>query len=355
MTSAGDQKRPDPVPEDAPDPEEDDLDDLDDVLDEFSATKITPSSTNPATSGPGRPITGAEEASDTTNTKGTTEDGPPVSEEDFTNQLQSGMADMLKELETNPEMAKQFEEMMAQFGPLPPGEDDKSSAQSTQEALKDVAKSMDLPTSSADAAVSSPSASSATKPSPSTNSEDKTFQDTIRRTMDRMNASSSAATAASASKTKGPSEDDLMSALLAEMGKGGAAGEGGDDALSKMLLSMMEQLTNKDILYEPMKELDSKYPAWLKERSIGEAKEKEITTEDRTRYEQQRALVREIVERFERPGYSDDNPQDREIVVERMQKMQAAGSPPSDLVGDMAGAEAIFNDMDAGSGGCPQQ
>ena len=322
------------------------------VLDEFSATKITPSSTDPTASGPGRPTSAPRDAR--TTAEHASENEPPISEEDFANRLQNGMADMLKELESNPDMARQFEEMMAQFGPLP-GDGTVDSSQATQEALKDITN----------APKSSRSAKNASTPTPpfffndSATSEiytdDKNFQDTIRRTMDRMNASSSAATAASAAKAKKPSEDDIMSALLAEMGKGENGGEGGDDALSKMLLSMMEQLTNKDILYEPMKELDSKYPAWLEQRRIGGPQEKDISIEDRTRYEQQQTLVKEIVGRFERRGYSDDNPQDRDFIVERMQKMQAAGAPPSELVGDMAGAEAIFNDMDAGSGGCPQQ
>jgi len=32
--------------------------------------------------------------------------------------------------------------------------------------------------------------------------------------------------------------------------------------------------------------------------------------------------------------------------------MQAAGSPPPDLVGDLGAAQEMFSDMD---GGCPQQ
>ena len=78
---------------------------------------------------------------------------------------------------------------------------------------------------------------------------------------------------------------------------------------------MMEQLTNKDILYEPMKELDDKFPAWMEKNKEKTAKD------DLKRYEEQKTLVREIVGRFERKGYSDDNRQDREYIVERMQNV----------------------------------
>lgn len=108
-----------------------------------------------------------------------------------------------------------------------------------------------------------------------------------------------------------------MATLLRELqdANGGADGDG-DDTFSKMLLGMMEQLTNKEILYEPMKELDNKFPAWL------EGHKGALPVEDERRYGEQRALVREIVGRFEREGYSDGNAEDREFIVEKMQKVR---------------------------------
>jgi peroxin-19 len=81
-------------------------------------------------------------------------------------------------------------------------------------------------------------------------------------------------------------------------------------------------------------------------------------------------MVKQIVERFEKKGYSDDNEDDREYIVERMQRvssaalmrardyannisqMQAAGSPPPDLVGDMSAAQEALGELE---GGCPTQ
>ena len=83
---------------------------------------------------------------------------------------------------------------------------------------------------------------------------------------------------------------------------------------------MMSQLTNKEILYEPMKELYDKFPAWLEENRSKTGKE------DLARYEEQHAMVKQIVERFEKKGYSDDNEDDREYIVERMQKVSNAAS-----------------------------
>lgn len=136
------------------------------------------------------------------------------------------------------------------------------------------------------------------------------FQETIRRTMERMQASGESATAAATAK----GSDDFMAEMLRQMGGDGGL-EGSEEDFSKMLLGMMEQLTNKDILYEPMKELNDKFPGWM------EKNKDTISQEDRARYELQEGLVKEIVGKFEESGYADSNAADREYIVERMQKV----------------------------------
>lgn len=215
------------------------------------------------------------------------------------------MAEMLRELEANPDLAKQFEAMMG--GALPG-----LSASGASASVSTVPV-----TAPASSVTTAPAPAGAAKPG------EDTFQETIRRTMERMQSSS--ASAARASDTAATSEEDMMAALMAQMGAGGMGdGEGGDDAFSKMLLGMMEQLTNKDILYEPMKELQTKFPAWLAERGQGGAKKGEVAEDEMTRYREQARLASEIVGRFERRGYSDGNAADREYIVERMQKVSQA-------------------------------
>ncbi|XP_014558649.1 hypothetical protein COCVIDRAFT_24888 [Bipolaris victoriae FI3] len=312
-----------PPPEVASDPEEDDLSDLDDVLDEFANTKLdakapTASSIEaaypksdkaPSSSGPGRPP----------------EDVAPADlllddQEEFQKQLQKEMEQLLGQ----GDFQKQFEEIMKEMSeemgganPLDAGAHVHSEGQ----------KATGAPTSS--------EKETAAK-------AEKSFQETIKKTMERMQSSSDTAASAAASS----SQDDILAQMLASMESGGFGGEGGDEDFSKVLMGMMEQLTNKDILYEPMKELDDKFPKWMEENKT------KVEKDDLKRYEEQQTLVREIVGRFERKGYSDDNAQDREYIVERMQKMQAAGSPPPDLVGDMNAAQEALQDMDQG---CPTQ
>lgn len=146
---------------------------------------------------------------------------------------------------------------------------------------------------------------------PGATTGEASFQETIKRTMERMQASGDQATAAAAAE----GSDDFLAELLKQMQTGGLEGAGSEEELSKMLLGVMEQLTNKEILYEPMKELNEKFPGWLE-------KNRDKTSEDDLkRYEAQQKLVKEIVDKFEEPTYSDGNAVDREYIVGRMQKV----------------------------------
>jgi len=310
--------------ETAPDPEEDDLDDLDgtqrtrdsptfeyptltyspDVLDEFQSTSISskpaaaaavdPSaSTAPRASGPGRPPEPF-----------TAENAPLPNEEDLAAQLQSGMSNLISELDSNPDMQKQFEAMMQELIAAGAAPSDHAAGQHLKEAVDAVPKAL-----RSAAGEDQPATAGASKKPAGTGE----FSDTIRKTMARMQQSGDAATAAAATTTGGEqSEEDLLAQMMKELQ---GSGEGGEEDFNSMLMNMMTQLTNKEILYEPMKELHDKFPAWM-EKNAGT-----VGGEDKKRYDEQQKLVDEIVARFERKGYADDNEDDREYIVQRMQKV----------------------------------
>ncbi|CRK38432.1 hypothetical protein BN1723_007716 [Verticillium longisporum] len=311
-------KRPELPVEDVPDPDEDDLDDLDDMLEEFSKRPAGQSTSGPASGPPpGADSAGGNSGPDTSDKS--LED--MFGDEEFAKQLQAGMSDLLGELEKNasfpilgPEMQTQFDDMFKSMA-----------AATAQDATSEGAR----PGSSSGPAQPGASADA--------QAADASFQETIRRTMERMQASGDSATAAAADS----SSDDFLAELMKQMGEGGGPdGAGGEEDFSKMLMGMMEQLTNKEILYEPMKELHDKYPEWM------EKNKDKTPAEDLKRYQEQQVIVKEIVAKFEQPTYSDSTPADREYIVQRMQKMQDAGSPPSDLVGDMASAQEAFGAPD---------
>ncbi|KAF1829009.1 Pex19-domain-containing protein [Decorospora gaudefroyi] len=287
---------------------EDDLSDLDDVLDEFANTKLdakAPTSASiasaypnaPSSSGPGRP------PQDTSPAELLLED-----QDEFQKQLQKEIEQLLGQ----GDFQKQFEDIIKEMSENMGGE---NLLEAPEHMHTHAAEGAKEGSKEKDAAGQSGKEKEAASQPPK--------------------------------ETAAAPQDDMLAQMLAAMESGSFGGEaGGDEDFSKVLMGIIEQLTNKDILYELMKELDDKFPAWM-EQHKGKVEEADIK-----RYEEQQTLVREIVARFERKGYSDGNAQDREFIVERMQKMQAAGSPPPDLVGDMNAAQEALQDMDQG---CPTQ
>ncbi|TPR09054.1 XFP N-terminal domain family protein [Aspergillus niger] len=172
------------------------------------------------------------------------------------------------------------------------------------------------------------------------------------RTIERMKESGDKATAAA---SEDDMSDDLVAQLIKAIEAGASSGEGGDEGdLTKMFMGMMEQLSNKEILYEPIKELDTKFGPWIKENK-GKGK---VSEEDMARYERQAGVVRQIVSKFEEKGYSDEDPKCREYVWEKMQEMQAAGNPPDELISAPWMEDLKGPGGGAGAGGvpdCPQQ
>ncbi|KAH0383919.1 Pex19-domain-containing protein, partial [Aureobasidium melanogenum] len=296
----------------APDPDEDDLSDLDDMLDDFSAASIKDQK-------PAAPSTSTAQSSTTSQSNPSSSSippQPPAEDDDFARQLQAGMAELLGGLDEDPEMQKQFEQMMKEL-----------SAAAEQEA----------------ASTPAPSADAAPKPNTTSSSSAKpAFASTIEKTMERMQASGQSASAAAASS----SQDDMLAQMLKDLEAGNFPAMDGDQGdFNSMLMGMMEQLVNKDILYEPMKELHDNFPDWLEKNKDSTSKQ------DLERYKTQQAVVKDIVDRFEKKNFSDDNKEDREYIVDKMQQMQAAGAPPPGLVGEMNAAQDMLSEAD----GCPQQ
>lgn len=151
-------------------------------------------------------------------------------------------------------------------------------------------------------------------PGASTEAPSESFNDAIKRTMGRMKESGDKATAAASN------EDDLSDDMIAQLLKAveaGAEGAGEDGDLSKMFMGMMEQLSNKEMLYEPMKELDMKFGPWLeKNKNSGT-----VPIEDMERFQKQAEIVKQIVTKFEERSFSDDDPKCREYIWERMQEV----------------------------------
>lgn len=203
---------------------------------------------------------------------------------------------------------------------------------------------------------------------------EENFEEKIRRTMERMQQSGDQATAAAAEDA----DDDFVAQILKSMGNGDGEEGMSEEGFDKMLMGMMEQMTNKDILYEPMVELNKKFGPWLDENKSSRP------TEELRKYEEQARIVKEIVDKFNEKEYSDDKPECRAFIWEKMQvvslkrepvcltaeshlfhsnavflQMQGIGGPPDDLVenpiSDDNWLKNALKPGDNGQPGCPPQ
>ncbi|TIC25890.1 hypothetical protein E3Q12_00781 [Wallemia mellicola] len=85
----------------------------------------------------------------------------------------------------------------------------------------------------------------------------------------------------------------------------------------------MTELLSKDILYEPLKELSTKYPDYLDNN-----KPPKLSQEDYDNFKKQHGYVNDVLAIFE-----SDSP-NKDSVLDLMTKIQECGSPPKDIIGD---------------------
>ncbi|KAJ1916300.1 Peroxisome chaperone and import receptor [Mycoemilia scoparia] len=169
-----------------------------------------------------------------------------------------------------------------------------------------------------------------------------TFQETIQQTMNKLKESSDRAEAETAASSS--NHDDMLEQLLKQMeGLGGTAGTGDDSQFEGMFENMFSMFMSKEMLYEPMTDLNKEYPKYL------EANKGKIDAADYERYQKQYGCVKEILKAFdEMPKGKEDTPENEAKIKELMEKMQSYGQPPEELLKHLA------PDMDFGQDGEPK-
>jgi peroxin-19 len=94
---------------------------------------------------------------------------------------------------------------------------------------------------------------------PSTTTTKTSFSETLSRTMERIQESESAADKARDEDVSQSETDAFLAEMMKQLDSaGGGDGMGGEAGMAKLLEGMMEQLMSKDILYEPMKDLQER-------------------------------------------------------------------------------------------------
>jgi len=254
---------------------DDDLDDLDDLLDDFADDVLNkPPGSGIITDAAGS--TAAKEAGDAS---------APKADAPLDDEFKNNIEELIKDLNiSDPETKDQFADLVKQF-----------ELNHREEAEAEAKKPYN-------------------------------FEYVMKETMERLKKSGDTVDEKIKNDPSSANPEDMLSQLLA--GMGGAGGEGGDMDMSKLLVDMLEQLSTKEALYEPIKDLNTKLPDYLKE------KKGVIPDFQYTQYTKQYEITSEIVAVFEAPGYSDDQKDKREKVNTLLESLQEMGQPPSELVGE---------------------
>ncbi|KAH9915458.1 Pex19-domain-containing protein [Epithele typhae] len=290
--------------------EDEDLDDLDDVLEQFTAPPRPPPPS--ATSPPA-----AQPSSSSSAPTASASVAPPAGaldglDDDFARELTKGMEELFKDVASG-----------AGLGGVPAAGDGDAERERAFKAAWEamLVESMNGSLDPEDLRGGAGTASTSTAGAGSGSTE--SFQDNIRKAMEKMKESDRKADEAASQGGDGGLED-----LFARLG-GDLGGEESEEDLKGMLEQMMSQLMSKEILYEPLKELHDKFPGYIKEH------ESTMSAEDKTRYESQYKVVGQIVGTFEDASYSDEDAEKGLKIVELMQEMQEFGSPPSEIMGPL--------------------
>lgn len=193
----------------------------------------------------------------------------------------------------------------------------------------------------------------------------KDFDNIMKDTMERLKNSGKNIDEQIKNDQSSSNPEDMLTQLLSGLGGGD-----GDLDMSKLLVDMLEQLSSKEVLYEPIKDLNTKFPDYLQE------KKGVISEEEHANYTKQYDITKDILAIFESDSYNDDDKQQRDQVNSLLESLQELGQPPTDLIGDSGdfpgfgglgapgtGAEGLdFSDKDLPKGfekdleeGCKQQ
>nr|KAJ3420504.1 NADH kinase pos5 [Polyrhizophydium stewartii] len=152
------------------------------------------------------------------------------------------------------------------------------------------------------------------------------FQGQIAQTMSKLRESSEKAAAQVAEDAKA-AEDPAMASMMRDLEQL-MQSENFDDIFSGFL----DQLTKKEFLYDPLKDLADRYPAWL------EANRSQLSPADNDRFDGQLEAVREILSKYDSIQGEPNEEQNKEILelLNKASLIQSFGNPPEALMKEMA-------------------
>jgi len=93
--------------------------------------------------------------------------------------------------------------------------------------------------------------------------------------------------------------------------------------MMKMVEQLMGTFVSKDVMYEPMKEMRTRYPKWFEENTS------KLSSADLAKYQKQFECVKKMCDAYE------NDPQNTQKIITLMHEMQETGQPPADILKEL--------------------
>lgn len=154
-------------------------------------------------------------------------------------------------------------------------------------------------------------------PQGATGQQSAGFKDIVSNTLDRLKENSNKVDTNLEKEKKQPNSDDVLSQLLDQL----VDGTGDEEGMDNAILSMLNQMSSKEVLYQPMKEMQVEFSKWFEDNEDNEEYKEKMET-----YRKQYDLVEKIVVIYEKEDYNNDK--NREEVTELLDQLEQLGDSP---------------------------
>ncbi|KAL6943054.1 hypothetical protein ACO0RG_002038 [Hanseniaspora osmophila] len=135
--------------------------------------------------------------------------------------------------------------------------------------------------------------------------------------------------------------DDILAQLLDQLVSDD--GDNDDDEIGNdgnmmdnAILKMLDQMCTKDVLYQPMKEMQINFQEWLKKNGADD-----FSTEEWDRYMKQNQCINNIVKIYELPDYTNDKYVSQ--VTDLLDELESLGDTPEEVASNGTFASAGTN------------
>ncbi|QLL33259.1 hypothetical protein HG536_0E01700 [Torulaspora globosa] len=166
-------------------------------------------------------------------------------------------------------------------------------------------------------------ASKTTAKSDGGSKEPQGFKNVVSKTLERLKENGSKVDSNLAKEEKQKNTDDVLSQLLDQLVESGNVGGGqdGEEGVDNAILQILNQMSSKEVLYQPMKEMHAEFIQWLQDHSEDEEHSEKIDT-----YKKQYHLVGQIIAVFEGDSYT--NEANREEITDLLDQLEQLGDSP---------------------------